>query len=321
MDVATGDRVFTVPWGNADWMWDMAWSPDDAHLAIAFASGDPARSLVVVDQTGASLGPFPEIRGYNTRTVSFSADGRSLATTRWGIDTIDPTLLPVRIWDLESRKVVREIDATAELTEFAPTGELIASSRPVEGVAEVWEAETGDLLATLTATAHVRELSFDAAGNQLATAHADGTVRLWDPRTGAQELVLEVGTQVDTVRFTPDGSKLVTQDEYGAVRVWALDLDDLISTRPRRAHPRAQRGRVPAVPARRALFRRLSRPPQDCHGLVTGRPRVGPTLESRTVAVPAARPEEFSWHRPPPTSPSRRRPLPIALHLRPEPDV
>ena len=201
VDVATGDRVFTVPWGNADWMWDMAWSPDDAHLAIAFASGDPARSLVVVDQTGASLGPFPEIRGYNTRTVSFSADGRSLATTRWGIDTVDPTLLPVRIWDLESRKVVREIDATAELTEFAPTGELIASSRPVEGVAEVWEAETGDLLATLTATAHVRELSFDAAGNRLATAHADGTVRLWDPRTGAQELVLEVGT-----RWTPSAS-------------------------------------------------------------------------------------------------------------------
>jgi WD40 repeat protein len=228
VEVATGDRLFTVPAGDALGVWDMAWSPDGGHLAIAWARDDHTRALVVVDRTGASVGRFPEIRGYHTRSVSFSADGRSLATTRWGISTIDPTRLPVRIWDLESREVVREIDATAELTEFAPTGGLIASSRPVEGIAEVWEAETGDLLATMTATAHVRTLSFDAAGAQLATAHADGTVRLWDPRTGAQELVLEVGTQVDTVRFSSDGSKLVTQDEHGSVRVWALDLEDLI---------------------------------------------------------------------------------------------
>jgi YD repeat-containing protein len=124
---------------------------------------------------------------------------------------------------------VREIDATAELAEVDPTGELIASSRPVEGVSEVWTAGTGDLVATLSATAHVTTLSFDASGSRLATAHADGTVRLWDPMTGAQELVLEVGTQVDMVRFSSDGSKLVTQDEHGSVRVWALDLDDLIA--------------------------------------------------------------------------------------------
>lgn len=228
VEVATGERLFTVPAGDARGVWDMAWSPDGEHLAIAWASDEHTRALVVVDRTGASLGRFPEIPGYHTRSVSFSADGRSLATTRWGITTIDPTRLPVRIWDLDSREVVREIDATAELTEVAPNGGLIASSRPVQGIAEVWEAKTGDLLATLTATAHVRTLSFDASGDQLATAHADGTVRLWDPRTGAQELVLEVGTQVDMVRISSDGSKLVTQDEHGSVRVWALDLEDLI---------------------------------------------------------------------------------------------
>ena len=175
---------------NAIWMWDMAWSPDGAHLAIAFLTADPARSLLVVDETGRRVARLPELAGHSTRSVSFSADGRRLATTRWGIDTVDPTQMPVRIWDLETQTVARRIDATAELTEFAPTGGLIASSRPVDGIAEIWDAGTGVRIATLTATAHIAALAFDASGSRLATAHTDGTVRLWDPRTGSQDLVL-----------------------------------------------------------------------------------------------------------------------------------
>ncbi len=172
---------------------------------------------------------LPELAGHSTRSVSFSADGRLLATTRWGNDAVDPTQMPVRIWDLETQTVASRIDTQAELTEFAPRGGLIASSRPVDGIAEIWDAETGERTATLTATAHIAAMSFDASGSRLATAHADGTVRLWDPRTGAQDLVLRVGDQVvEHVWFTPDGSKLVTRDAGGSVRVWALDIEDLI---------------------------------------------------------------------------------------------
>jgi WD40 repeat protein len=74
------------------------------------------------------------------------------------------------------------------------------------------------------------DITFDASGTRLATAHADGTVRLWDPETGVQSLVLHAGDHlVDSLRFSPDGSMLATEDGNGNVRVWALDLDDLIA--------------------------------------------------------------------------------------------
>ncbi|MGH3347248.1 MAG: BTAD domain-containing putative transcriptional regulator [Nocardioides sp.] len=229
LDVATGDRVFTVPWGDADWVWDMAWSRDGTRLAIAFATDHPTRTLLVVDETGAEVGWLPEEPGFNTRSVSFSSDGRQLATTRWGIATTDPTRMPVRTWDLERGSVLARVEASAEFVAVDPTGTLIATSRPVEGIAELWNADTGERTKTLTATAHVVDLAFDSSGSRLATAHADGTVRLWDPRTGAQNLVLHVGGGVvESVRFAADGSKLVTLDEGGVVRVWALALDDLI---------------------------------------------------------------------------------------------
>jgi WD40 repeat protein len=136
----------------------------------------------------------------------------------------------VRIWDLETGEVATRIDASAELVEFAPTGRLVATSRPVDGIAELWDVGTGERTATLTASAHVTALAFDASASRLATAHADGTVRLWDPQTGTQQLVLHVGTAVvHDVQFTPDGSKLVTGSEDGSIRVWALDVDDLVA--------------------------------------------------------------------------------------------
>ena len=231
VEVATGDRVFTLPWeDDVGWLWDMEWSPDDSLLAVAYATRDPSRSLVVVDRTGAEVARLQESPGWNTRSVSFSPDGRMLATTRWGIDAVDPTRMPVRIWDLETQTVATRIDAAAELVEFAPTGRLIATSRPVDGIAELWDARTGERTATLTASAHVTALAFDASASSLATAHADGSVRLWDPQTGTQRLVLHVGPAVvNDVEFTPDGSKLVTGSEDGSIRVWALDVDDLIT--------------------------------------------------------------------------------------------
>jgi WD40 repeat protein len=207
----------------------MQWSRDSALLAIAFSTPDGRGEVLVVDASGAERARLPEARGHLTKSVSFSADGRLLATTRWGFDSVDPTQMPATIWDWERGKVVNRVDASAEFVEFAPSGDLIATSRPVEGIADVWDAHTGQRTATLPASAHVLDLAFDATGTRLATAHSDGTIRLWDPRTGVQTLVLHGdGDRVETVAFSPDGSRLASLGGTGIVRVWALDLDDLI---------------------------------------------------------------------------------------------
>lgn len=228
-EVATGAPRFTLPWRGADFVPTMKWSRDSTLLAVSFIASGRRGEVVVVDASGTELARLPEARGHFTNSVSFSADGRLLATTRWGIDSVDPTRMPATIWDWERGQVVDRVDASAEFVEFAPSGDLIATSRPVEGVADVWDAETGRRTATLTASAHVLDLAFDAAGTQLATAHADGTIRLWDPRSGVQTLVLQGdGDPVEVVAFSPDGSRLASTGDTGIVRVWALDLDDLI---------------------------------------------------------------------------------------------
>jgi WD40 repeat protein len=167
--------------------------------------------------------------GQYTTTVTFTGDGTLLATTRSGITTVDPTRMPVQIWDWKRGEVVRRINASAEFVALDPHGALIASSRRVEGIVDVWDALTGQRVATLTASAHVLDLAFDPTGSRLATTHSDGTIRVWDPRTGAQTLVLHAADEeVGRVEFSPDGSMLASAGDSGIVHVWTLDLDVLI---------------------------------------------------------------------------------------------
>ena len=134
------------------------------------------------------------------------------------------------VWDWKRGEVVATIDTTADKVVFDPTGARIATSRLVEGVADVWDAQTGDRVATLAAPSAISDITFGPDGTTLATGHADGTVRLWDPETGTQQLVLRGDEpRVVNVVFGPDGSKLASVGEDGLVRVWALDLDDLIA--------------------------------------------------------------------------------------------
>ena len=149
--------------------------------------------MVVVDSSGAEVARLEEVPGHHTTSVSFSADGRFAGDDPMGVRVGRPDADARDDLGLGRGEVVDRVDTSAELVEFDPTGALIATSRPVEGIADVWDARTGERAATLTASSHVVDIAFDASGTRLATAHADGTVRLWDPETGVQSLVLHAG--------------------------------------------------------------------------------------------------------------------------------
>ena len=206
-----------------------------------------------------------------------------------GVERNDPENMQARIWDWERGEEVATIDTSARRVAFDPTGTRIATSRLVEGIVDVWDAQTFDRLATLTAPTAVSELIYGPDGTSLATGHADGTVRLWDPETGTQRLELPGDEhQVIHVVFGPDGSKLASVGEDGLVHVWALELDDLTAMATERLTRDAQRRRVPAVPARRPLPRDLItagrggayRLPRICHAAAGL-----PPPPSRTLAV------------------------------------
>lgn len=229
-DASTGARRFgrSAPDIN-QWVWDLSWSRDGDLLAVV-VNGDDRGQVLVFDRSGAQVGAIREDPGQIIRSVSFSPDGRLLATTREGIERIQPKDRNTRIWDWERGEAVDTLDTYARQVVFDPTGERLATTRAIEGTTDVWDARTGDRVAALSTSALGSAIAYSADGETLATGHEDGTIRLWDTETGSQELVLQ-GHRRDVVRvvFSPDGSKLASNDADGLVRVWALDLDDLVT--------------------------------------------------------------------------------------------
>ncbi|MDQ3738481.1 MAG: winged helix-turn-helix domain-containing protein [Actinomycetota bacterium] len=231
-DRSTGDHRFAFSLDTDEYVAGLEWTRKAELLAIVVENLDDDRfgQVVVVDRSGAEVARLREESGQAITSVSFSPDGRLLATTREGIERIDPENMPVTIWDWERGAVVSTIDTSASLVVFDPTGTRIATSRRVEGIADVWNAQTGERVATLTSVSPIGDIRFGPEGTSVATGHTDGTVRLWDPDTGVQQLTLDASrTPIRAVRFSTDGSRLATVDYHGLARVWALDLDDLIA--------------------------------------------------------------------------------------------
>jgi WD40 repeat protein len=96
---------------------------------------------------------------------------------------------------------------------------LTASS---DGTARVWDAQTGEELATLRHEAAVSQATWDADGSRVLTASADGTARVWDANNGKELATLRHEDRVWRATWNADGSRILTVSADGTARVWLL---------------------------------------------------------------------------------------------------
>ena len=109
----------------------------------------------------------------------------------------------------------------------SPDGARLATAG-FEGVAKVWDTETGQELLTFSGhKADVFSVAFSPDGKRAATASADGTAKVWDAVTGEETLtlrghtVLQSGEPLVTgVAFSPDGTRIATSSSDRTVIVY-----------------------------------------------------------------------------------------------------
>jgi WD40 repeat protein len=237
-DVASGERQLTTPIARAGDSYADAtsWSSDGAFLAV-LTGNDAHGDVVILNRSGHLVGALREKAGKSIWTASFSPDGRLLATTTLGT-RIDPNGTNTQIWDWQNHRVVTTIPTYADLATFDPSGTRLATAFSFEGKADIWDARTGERLATLATPAPVSAIAFSPDGETIATGNYDGTITLWDTRSGIQKQLLHASpAAVQQVAFSPDGTKLASNGPDGIVRVWAVNLDDLLAI----AHERLTR--------------------------------------------------------------------------------
>ena len=153
----------------------------------------------------------------NVTCASFSPSGEILATSGIGNK--------VKIWDVDSRKVVREIEAPGQAATgclHMPDGQLLCST--YEGEFVMLDSASYESVSSGQLDEGGPNSVAVVPGSGLLFCSVAGGVRVLDAET------FEIATQAETgikgmygVASSPDGSTVAAVSADGKLRVWSLD--------------------------------------------------------------------------------------------------
>jgi WD40 repeat protein/Flp pilus assembly protein TadD/tRNA A-37 threonylcarbamoyl transferase component Bud32 len=221
LEAGSGKLVQTVRHGTVP-PGSNAFSPDDSKLALT-----DRNAVEIVDLRQNRL--LFRWQGVGIYGLSWSPDGRLLAVVGAGepSDNGDVEWAGwVHVLDIDKRQRFLKLrhDTFRELATavtWSPDGKRLVSG-DVNGLAEVWEAATGDKIASAQLhRAPVVALAWSPDGRRVASGSKDGTVRLWEPSHGEELLQLEVAKgEVTHLAWSPNGRCLAAATADGALHLW-----------------------------------------------------------------------------------------------------
>jgi len=214
-DVAAGRQVESLGMGQQG-MWDVAYSSDGRALAC----GGWDRELHLFDvKTGAERFSVPDVGPFHLRALSFSPDGRQIATGGSG---------HARLWDTGTGE---EVTTHVKLPDGMAPAAILAGGKQVagwtypDGRVTLCELPSGRVLAAWRAHPEkIEGLAVSPDSRFLASIGDDGVARVWST-ADYTEVATCLGHKgpVFAVSFAPDGTWLATGGHADfTVRIWEL---------------------------------------------------------------------------------------------------
>jgi WD40 repeat protein len=213
-DSTTGQTITRVARGSQAWTIDF--TADSARIVT---SSDNGSTEVWDARTGNKIGPpIAATDANNQSDARIDGSGRRVVvTSRRGLSLYDSNT-GARIAGLP---VVASLDRAR--TVFAPDGSTFVT---VGDRVQLWDAEQGQLLATLRERSLPIDAQFSTDGKRLMTTHENG-LRFWNAANGQpQSGLIGVGAG-DFGPATMDGQRVVAVTRDGFVRAWDFPLGTL----------------------------------------------------------------------------------------------
>ena len=220
-----GELLQMLAVGDENLLFAVEFSSDGQRLAIATDEHNTSRPAVRVwSIAGVEL---ERLEGHGSRItdVSFSADGRHIAST-----SFDGS---VRLWQPQHNTLFQVLEGhnlIVSSLKFDTDGQTLVSSS-YDGTIRLWQAD-GTPLKTLDGhTAAVNAIELNPHQDIILSASDDQTIKAWTFEGELKSNLEEHSSEVKSVSISPDGTVWASTSQDGTLKLWSKD-GEVLKTLP-----------------------------------------------------------------------------------------
>ena len=126
----------------------------------------------------------------------------------------------VQVWNVETGKVVATLSGVSSVLAFSPDGKVLATTHTGSTAISFWQWAAGKLIGSVGEKSKSASVAAFSPDGRLLASGSDWTLRIWDLKTGKQTVSCRGDSDIQSISFNSDGRSIATGEYDGPVRVW-----------------------------------------------------------------------------------------------------